>query len=157
MIRPRSSVSLLSLSILAALALTLGGCPGKRTLELDLDGEKTEDGLVPIQGARAAQAWGRPGVDISQYEKIRLAQVGVEARDVRRPPRSTSHTSATREYPLSESDVIQLAETVESIFHEELAQSEKFTLVEDNGHWPHQTSAVDVNRHLSELWKAAHG
>ena len=68
-------------TIIVLVALIFAGCTASAPTVDTTDASKmTFDGLYPVKGTRADEAWARPGADLSQYSKIMLRSVGVEYR-----------------------------------------------------------------------------
>lgn len=93
----------------------------------------TYDGLYPVKGASADEAWARPDADISQYSKIMLESIGIEYRpggESRRLPRMSSKTDF---YEIDERQRQRLEDTVRESMVNELSKSEHFTIVDEAG------------------------
>ena len=97
-----------------------------------LSAEESFDGLRKIENARAGAAWARPDFDISSYDKVRLEGAGIEFRPVRGGG-SRRGSSGRREFPVSEAQEARLLDIVATAFREELARSERFELVDEDG------------------------
>jgi hypothetical protein len=89
------------------------------------------DGLREVENSQASAAWLRPDFDLSGYTKVRLEGAGVEFRPVRGGGSATR--SGGRAFPVSEAQEARLIEIVASAFREELAESQRFELVDDEG------------------------
>jgi hypothetical protein len=117
----------------AALAL-MAGCAGSSpTLDTTDEAEMSYDGLYPVKGGTADQAWAREGVDLSQYSKIMLQGVGIEYRPGGETGRLYRANSRDDHYEISASQKERLQELVRSTFLEELGRSEHFTIVNEPG------------------------
>lgn len=118
---------------LLLLSLAVAGCATSPTLDSSAAAEVTFDGLYPVKGGTADQAWARPDADISQYSKIRLQAVGVEYRPGGESGRTyTSRTSADH-FEVTDEQRARFEAAINEAFREELARSEYFTLVDENG------------------------
>jgi hypothetical protein len=113
--------------VIAGLAFA---CTKTPTVPL-LGPEESFDGLRRVENARASAAWMRPDFDISSYDKVRLEGAGIEFRPVRRGGQRGS--SGRREFPISEAQEARLSDIVATAFREELARSERFELVDEDG------------------------
>ena len=113
--------------------LAVGGCTtttrdkGAPELESDL----TYDGLAKVKNAKAKGAWMRPGFTLAGYTKIMLIGAGIEYRPVK--PVSRSASSTTSQFPLTDEQKERLRSVVSDAFKTELAQSQKFQLVDQPG------------------------
>lgn len=88
--------------------------------------EKSFDGLLRVENARAGAVWMRRDFDVSGYAKVRFVGAGVEFRPVR--------ASATqRAVPVSEAQEARLLEILSDAFRDELARSKRFALVDESG------------------------
>lgn len=121
-------LSVLTVVFVAAAGLALA-C---KTTEPVLGSEESFDGLRRVENARASAAWMRPDFDISGYTRVRLEGAGIEFRPVRGGG-AARRGSGRAEFPVSEQQEARLVEIVSSAFREELARSERFELVEENG------------------------
>ncbi len=97
-----------------------------------LGAEESFDGLRKVENARAGAAWARPDFDISSYDKVRLEGAGIEFRPVRGGG-SRRGSSGRREFPVSEAQEARLIDIIATAFREELARSERFELVDEDG------------------------
>jgi len=122
---------------IAGLILLIGGlagCAGSTpTLDTSAEAKVTFDGLHEVKGARADEAWARPGIDLTQYSKIMLQGAGIEYRPGGESGRSWSSRSRGGPYEVSERQKEQFRALVISVFLEELAESQHFTLVDEAG------------------------
>jgi hypothetical protein len=123
---PVVRLPLLTIVLVGGLALAC------KTTEPVLGSEESFDGLRRVENARASAAWMRPDFDVSSYAKVRLEGAGIEFRPVRGAGGARGG-SGRREFPVSEQQEARLVEIVASAFREELARSERFELVEENG------------------------
>lgn len=91
------------------------------------------DGLYPVKGGSADQAWARPGANISQYSKIMLQGVGVEYRPGGESGRLYHSRTSSDHYEISDKQKERLQEILREAFLEELGKSERFTIVSEPG------------------------
>lgn len=114
-------------------ALVAGCATSTPTIDMSAEAEATFDGLYPIKGGSADAAWARPGMDLSHYTKIRLHGVGIEYRPGGETGRmSRSRTNASH-FEVTEAQKTRFESVMREAFREELARSEHFTLVEEDG------------------------
>lgn len=119
---------------LAFLVLGLAACAGSApTIDTSAEAEVTYDGLMPVKGGTADKAWARPGVDISQYSKIRLQGVGIEYRPGGESGRTYTARTRADHYEVTERQRAEFEKEVWEAFREELARSKHFKLVDENG------------------------
>ena len=114
----------LAIVIAAGLALACATTPTPTAPVLGA--EESFDGLSKVENARASAAWMRPDFDISSYDKVRLEGAGIEFRPVR-------SRGSRREFAVSEAQEARLIDIVATAFREELARSERFELVDEDG------------------------
>jgi hypothetical protein len=110
----------------------LAGCTTSAPT-VDTSAEMTFDGLFPVTGSRADQAWARPDVDLSQYSKIMLQSVGIEYRPGGESGRSFAARSRGGPYEVTEEQKASFEATMRDAFLEELGRSERFTIVNEPG------------------------
>lgn len=120
-------------SYFLALAFVAGCAASTPTIDTSSEAEATFDGLYPIKGGTADGAWARPGADLSQYTKIRLQGVGVEYRPGGESRRLARSTTSASHFEVTEGQRAKFESVMREAFREELARSERFTLVEENG------------------------
>ena len=119
---------------LTALSALLVGCAGSTpTVDTSAEAEMTFDGLYPVKGGTADQAWARPGVDISKYSKIMLQGVGIEYRPGGESGRLYNFRRGSGYFELTEKQKKKFEEVMREEFLEELAKSEHFTIVSEAG------------------------
>jgi hypothetical protein len=124
-----TSARLLMVVMAAGSALACNTTPAAAPV---LGVEESFDGLRRVEHPRAGVGWMRPDFDISGYDKVRLEGAGVEFRPVRRSGGQRG-SSGIREFPVTEAQKARLIEIVSTAFREELARSEHFELVDENG------------------------
>lgn len=96
-------------------------------------GAPTWDGMVPVRDSGLKEAWIKPDIDLSRYEKMVLLPVEVQFRAVRPAALSAVGRSQDREFPLRPVDQQRLVDVVTEVFREELAKSQHLALVTDTG------------------------
>ena len=122
-----------SLSLVAIAALVAGCAGSTPSIDTSPNAEATFDGLFPIKGGSADQVWARRGADISQYSKIRLQGVGIEYRPGGESGRRYTARTRVDHYEVTEEQRARFEKEVNEAFREELANGERFTLVDENG------------------------
>jgi len=120
-------------SYFLVLAFVAGCAASTPMLDTSSEAEATFDGLYPIKGGAADGAWARPGVDISQYSKIRLQGVGIEYRPGGESGRLYTSRTRAEHFEVTEEQRAIFESLMRETFREELGQSTHFTLVEENG------------------------
>lgn len=121
------------LAAIAAIGIVAGCSSATPTLDTSAEAEQTFDGLFPISGSRADHAWARPGVDISQYTKIRLQGVGIEYRPGGESGLTYTARTSADHFEVTEQQRARFEEVMREAFRDELTSSKHFTLVEENG------------------------
>ena len=120
------------LSVVATCALlALGGCTTSSKGAPELDTNETYDGLVKVKNAKVSGAWMRPDFTLAGYSKIMLIGAGIEYRPVK--PVSRAAASNATQFPLTAEQKERLRSIVSEAFKTELAQSQKFQLVDQPG------------------------
>ena len=112
-------------------AIAIPGCTTSPTI--DTSAEVTFDGLYPLKGTRADQAWARNDVDLTRYSKIMLQSVGIEYRPGGESSRSFAARSSGGPYEVTEEQKAQFQAVMREAFLEELAKSEHFTFTSEPG------------------------
>jgi len=123
------------LILLCVTALAVG-CASEPTIDTSSEAELSFDGLAPINNSRFSHAWIDPDVDLKQYTKILPGDAEFEFRAVKKTPRTTGmrrSSSNTREFYIADEDKQKLVDMVTEVFNEEVAKSEKFTIVDERG------------------------
>jgi hypothetical protein len=122
-------------------AMALGGCTSTPSFQTGDDAEVTYDGLTRVDGTIMDVVWARTDIDLTAYNKIMLDRIGVEYRDVGNAPYSgrggptgttASRRSAT-EFNLAPETKVAFEEEISAAFREELARSDVFEIVEEEG------------------------
>ncbi len=111
--------------------LVVGGCATGSKGVPDLGSDLTYDGLAKVKNTKVKGAWMRPDFTLAGYTKIMLIGAGIEYRPVKKVPRSASST--TSQFPLTDEQKERLRSVVSDAFKAELAQSQKFQIVEQPG------------------------
>ena len=96
-----------------------------------LDAKLTYDGLAQVKNTKVKGAWMRPDFTLAGYTKIMLQGAGIEYRPVKKVNRAGS-TSGTQ-FPLTDEQKERLRTIVSDAFRAELAQTQKFQLVDQPG------------------------
>jgi hypothetical protein len=123
----RTTVFVIAIFILAGCASTTP------TLDISPEAEMTFDGLYPVEDSLADAAWAREGVELSQYSKILLHNVGVEYRPGGESGRTYHARSQGGPFEVTEKQKKAFERVMKETFREELAKSEHFTLVDEAG------------------------
>ena len=119
---------------LAFAAAIVAGCAASTpTVDTTDESRMTFDGLYPVKGTRADEAWARPGVDLSQYSKVMMRSVGVEYRPGGESGRTAMSRSRGGPYEVSESQKAAFASIMAEAFLKELEKSDHFTIVSEPG------------------------
>lgn len=123
---------------LFALAALGTGCTSTPEFQSGPDAEVTHDGLTRLDRTVMDVVWARTDIDLSGYSKIMFVGVGVEFRPGDGPFTGSTATAATRrhtsaEFQLDEATKALVKEEIGGAFVEELAQSDKYELVDAVG------------------------
>ncbi len=100
---------------------------------IDQSGEVTFDGLYPVANSKSDEAWARPGIDISQYNKILLQGAGIEFRPGGESGKTWSARSRGGPYEVTERQKEALSSIIAEAFVKALAESEHFELTNTPG------------------------
>jgi hypothetical protein len=111
--------------------MMLGGCNTNTAGPPELDSNLTYDGLAKVKNPRASGAWMRPDFALDGYTKIMLIGAGIEYRPVKPVPRAMA--SSATQFPLTPEQKERLRTIVRDAFRTELAQSQRFQLVDEPG------------------------
>jgi hypothetical protein len=126
---------------LSLAAMALAGCTSTPTFQTGDDAEVTFDGLTRMEGTVMDVVWARTDIDLTAYRKVMFDRIGVEYRDVGNAPYSgrggptgttASRRSAT-EFNLAPETKAAFEEEISAAFREEMARSEVFEIVEEEG------------------------
>jgi hypothetical protein len=124
---------------LFALAALSTGCTSTPEFQSGPDAEVTYDGLTRLDKTVMDVVWARTDIDLSGYSKIMLEGVGVEFRPVDGPYSGRAGTSTTRssssrsEFQLDDATKKLVVKEISGAFTEELAQSDKYEIVDVAG------------------------
>lgn len=119
---------------LAFVAAIVAGCAASTpTVDTTDESKVTFDGLYPVKGTRADEAWARPGADLSQYSKIMLHGVGVEYRPGGESGRTALSRSRGGPYEVTAEQKAAFVSIMAEEFLGELGKSEHFTIVSEPG------------------------
>lgn len=101
---------------------------------LDLDAEKTFDGLYPVKKTVMGDAWARDDLDLSDYDKIMLVSTGLHYRPVKPMTGRSSMARRNRDFfPLDEKQKARLQKVVQEEFTKEFAKLDRFAVVDAPG------------------------
>jgi hypothetical protein len=117
--------------VLLAACVALGACTAPNPV-IDT-GVPTYDGMVPVRDPGLREAWVKPDIDLSSYERMVLLPIEVQFRAVRPAAGTTLGRSRDREFPISPADQQRLVDIVTEVFREELAMSRHLTLTTEPG------------------------
>jgi hypothetical protein len=117
----------------AVLVLASGCATSSPTLDTTDESGMSFDGLYPVKGGTADQAWARQDVDISQYSKIMLQGVGIEYRPGGESGRLYRPNSRDSHFEVTDRQKKMLEDLLREGFLEELGKSEHFTVVSEPG------------------------
>jgi hypothetical protein len=116
------------------LTLVFVGCASSTpTIDTGPSAEVTFDGLHEVKGGTADKAWAKPGMDLSQYTKIKLQSVGVEYRPGGESNRSRTSFSTGGPYEITEEQKARFVAVMSEEMREELGKSERFTITDAVG------------------------
>lgn len=117
-------------AVLSAL-VAVGGCSTSTGGAPELDSKETYDGLVKVKNPAASGAWMRPDFTLAPYTKIMLVGAGIEYRPVK--PVNRAAASSATQFPLTPEQKERLRSIVGEAFKTELAQSQRFQIVDQPG------------------------
>jgi len=121
----------LAATLLVAL---LTGCTSTPpSIDSSPSAEVTFDGLNEVLNSSADKAWARPGMDLSGYSKIMLRGAGIEYRPGGESGRTYMARSRGGPYEVTEEQKARFEQLVSEAFREEMAQSERFEIVDEPG------------------------
>ena len=125
------------ITVLALCAAAIG-CTSTPTFQTGEDAEVTFDGLTRMEGTIMDAVWARTDIDLTSYRKVKLDGIGVEYREVSGPYSGRAgSTSASRrnqtEFQLHPDTRALFEEEIGGAFVEEMAASEVFEIVEEEG------------------------
>ena len=116
----------------------LSGCTSTPEFQSGPDAEVTHDGLTRLDKTVLDVVWARTDIDLTGYSKIMFEGVGIEFRAVDGPYSGSSgmasiRTSSRSEFQLDEKTKALVTEEIGGAFVEELAQSNKYEVVDAAG------------------------
>lgn len=118
-------------TIFIVLSLGLAACTAPNPV-IDTSGE-TYDGMVPVRDSGMKEAWVKPDIDISGYQKMQLLPIEVQYRAVRPGTGTSRSRSNATEFPISPANQERLTTMVTEVFREELAKSRTLALATGPG------------------------
>lgn len=130
------------LKMAAALTLLLlfTGCTGTPAFQTGPDAEVTHDGLTRVDRTVLDTVWARTDIDLSGYRQVMFEGVAIEFRPVTGPysgragsGAAMARRSSRSEYRLDEATKALVAEELAAAFREELANSDRYDLVDAPG------------------------
>lgn len=116
-----------------ATLLVFGCASSTPTIDTGPNAEVTFDGLHEVKGGTADMAWAKPGIDLSQYSKIRLQSAGIEYRPGGESGRTFTARSRGGPYEVTEKQKERLRAVMSEAFLDELGKSKRYTLVNESG------------------------
>ena len=120
--------------IIVALAIAvLAGCQSEPSVQMGTDAEITHDGLHKVDNTRMQMVWVKPGLDLKGYNKIRLVGSGIEYRSVKAVGNANRIPGNRTDFPIDADKRQKLEDVTREVFLEELAKSEHFTIVTEEG------------------------
>jgi len=125
--------------VLAGLAIITAGCSSTPPqFQSGPEAEVTFDGLTRVDNTRMNTVWARKDIDLSSYTKVRFESVNVEYRPAKGPYSGRAGTASTwsrsqNTFPLDDASKKLVADTIFSAFQEELAKSDKYTMIDIEG------------------------
>ena len=132
--RTEKNTKPLSVALKLLVAVFSIGCTTTApTIDSSPTAEVTFDGLHEVLNSVADKAWAKPGVSLSGYTKIKLEGAGVEYRRGGEAGRTWMSRSRGGPYEVTEKQKERFEQTVREAFQEELARSERFTIVDEAG------------------------
>lgn len=118
-------------TVLAASCLLLLACAPRQPV-IDADAP-SYDGMVPVRDSGMKEAWIKPDLNLSTYERMVLLPIEVQFRAVRPTAGTRLGRSQDTEFPISPADQKRLVDIVTEVFREELATSRHLTLTREPG------------------------
>ncbi len=112
-------------------ALCLAACATRNPV-IDT-GAESYDGMVPVRDTGMKEAWVKPDINISSYQKVLLLPAEMQFRAVRPSAGTSLSRGTTTEFPISPANQKRLVEMVTEVFREELARSRTLTLTTEAG------------------------
>ena len=118
-------------TLIGCVALFAGCASTTPTVDTSDKAGMSHDGLFPVKGGTADQAWARFDVDISQYSKIKLQGAGIEYRPGGESGRLYHSRTSGDHFELSDKQKERLRAILTEAFEVELNKSEHFTIVDE--------------------------
>jgi len=138
------------LGILLALAAVAGiACAGKpRATKYEMEGPHatTSDGLRRVKRWEFRDAFIKPGVDLSRYDKIVIDPITIAYKKAEHPEHASKDGVERGTYKLSPKTTDQIESSFQKIFTRELDKSKIFAVVEQAA-----PDAIRVGGHIVEL------
>lgn len=106
--------------------LVLAGCAGRP--------DRPDEAALHTRNPTLTVTWATPDTKVPPFDKVMLAPVELEFRNV--PPLTgPTHApqSSRTEYPVSEADRARMADTFNTVFREQLARANGYTLTNEPG------------------------
>lgn len=119
----------LTAAIIVAIVFLPGQAMGQ---QIEPNAEVSYDGLHKIKNAAFRYAWSDPEADWARYDKIIPGGAQFQFRAVKKTS-STRAASATSEFWIDDKTKEKLTAEVSAVFADELAKSERFTVVDKPG------------------------
>ena len=118
---------------LFVVAVVLSASVAAKSPYLDLDGEKSFDGLYPVKKTHVDKAWAADDLDLSGYDKVLLLPTGLHYRPVKDPGRSSTAISRAEFFPLDDEQRARLEKIAGEEFNKEMGKLERFEVVDKPG------------------------
>ena len=122
-----------SVFLALAAAIVTGCAASAPTVDTTDESRATFDGLYPVKGTRADEAWARPGADLSQYSKVMMRGIRVEYRPGGESGRTAMSRSRGGPYEVTEEQKAAFVSIMAEQFLKELGKSKHFTIVSEPG------------------------
>ena len=128
-----------SIAVISLFAATAIACTATPTFQEGPDAEVTFDGFTRMEGTIMDAVWARTDIDLTGYRKVMFEGVGVEYREVSGPysgragTTSMARRSSQSEFQLHPDTRALFEEEIRGAFVEEMAASEVFEVVEEEG------------------------
>ena len=116
------------LSLLILIGLLISCESTSPTIQSSTNAEVTYDGLVRVDNSVLDAVWIRPGIDLSKYDQLMLVGAGIRYRSV--PETNRLRMTNATEFPLDQRQRRLIEESVQKVFREELAKSQRFEIVQ---------------------------
>jgi hypothetical protein len=128
----------LQLAVVSVSFLLFSGCTSTPEFQSGPDAEVTHDGLTRLDKTVMDAVWARTDIELSGYSKVMLEGIGVEYRPAKGPYSGRAGTGTMRrttqaEFQLDDETKALVQEEIAGAFVEELAQSERYEIVDQPG------------------------